>query len=320
MNKEHIEVIVTSIKPSGRGNLLFEVSKPDDGQLPCFDAGAHIDVHLKNGLVRQYSLCGTIGSKDYQFCIRLDAGSKGGATHMHNNVNVGDHLIISHPRNHFQLPFAEKYLLFAGGIGITPLLAMAETIADKGVAFELHYYAANKEDMALTDRLDSTLLGENVFLHESANGDSLRNNLPLCLLQPHEKTVILACGPFGFMRHIKDTAERNGWRASQYHCEQFQNEVVSSIGAKEVFSVQIASTGQTFQVVHDKTIAEVLSENGVAVDLSCEQGICGACLTKVLSGIPDHCDVVQSDAEKALNNFMTLCCSRSKSELLILDL
>lgn len=322
MGKELMEVVVTSMALSGHGNLLCELGLPNKGPLPAFGAGAHIDLHLQNGMVRQYSLCGQLdNSNTYQICVRLDAGSKGGSIYIHQHLRVGDRLQISHPRHFFTLPDAGQYLLFAGGIGITPLLSMAEAIAGKGGIFELHYYAAHKDDMALADRLQLDHLRPNVHLHESAKGDSLRHHTPPCLLQPPYDKAILTCGPLGFMRRIKETAIANGWDASQYYCEQFRNEEVSTDeSAAHGFAVKIASTGDVFEIPPDKTIAEVLTDNGVSVDLSCEQGMCGACLTKVLAGIPEHCDVVQSDAEKASNQFMTLCCSRAKTDLLVLDL
>ena len=280
-------------------------------------------MHLKNGLIRQYSICSpTENNNYYQLCVNLPTHSRGGATHLHNNILVGDKLTISHPRNNFPLPEAEKYYFFAGGIGITPLLVMAETVAAKGIRFELHYFTSHKDQIALKDRLYSADLLNNVFFHESSSGDSIRNKVPACLQKPPiGKAAIITCGPLGFMKHIKEIALKNGWQSSDYYSEQFQNEgLFNKDTNREFFSVQISSTQQVFEIKTSESIADVLIRNGIFVDLSCEQGMGGACLTKIISGTPEHNDVVQSDAEKALNNYMTLCCSRSKSELLVLDL
>jgi ferredoxin-NADP reductase len=320
-NKECIEVVVTSIFPSGQDNLLFELQLPDQGILPPYEAGAHIDVYLKNGIVRQYSLCGPSFNKNcYQICVLLNNKSSGGSIAMHKEIKVGQRLSISRPRNNFALPPAEKYFFFAGGIGITPIVVLAEAAYNIGIDFELHYYVAHIDKKALSGRLNTLELEKKVFFHDGSLGDTLLSELPCCLYDIRQKGAIIACGPNGFMKHLKDTACKIGWQPEQFYSEQFSNDGLITNAEKGSFAVQVASTGETFQINHDQTIAQVLSGKGLKVDLSCEQGMCGACLTKVISGVPDHCDVVQSDEEKELNNYMTICCSRAKSDLLVLDL
>lgn len=321
MKSSLLDVIVTSTYVNGQGNLSFLLSKKDGEGLPPFEPGAHIDVHLPDGLIRQYSLCGPVSKLDaYEICVRLDDNSRGGSLVMHRSIEVGSSLQISIPRNNFPLPQASRYLLFAGGIGITPLITMMEAIRESELDVELHYYTSSISEVAFLQRLQSSPLNSFVFLHHSETGGTLRKSLPTCLAEPNPDAVIVSCGPNGFMSHLKDKAILNGWTSAQFYSEKFHADTLFSDEPINHFQVQIASTGQQFLIPEDKSIAAVLMDHGFPLELSCEQGICGACLTSVTCGIPDHRDSVQSEEEKTLNNQMTLCCSRAKSELLVLDL
>ena len=239
---------------------------------------------------------------------------------MHQQLKAGDRLAISPPRNHFPLPEAGRYLLFAGGIGITPLLAMAEAIAARKGALELHYYVASARQTAFSPRLTQLAAGGTVAIHCSEEGASFRQRIPACLTTPDPDTAVVACGPEGFIQRLQSVMEEYRWSPSQFVFERFTPATENNTAAKNAFYIELASSGQRLQVAADQTIAQVLQHAGVEVMLSCEQGMCGSCITGVLDGIPEHRDSVLTAEEKAGNDQITLCCSRAKSPGLVLDL
>ncbi|PLN41088.1 oxidoreductase, partial [Klebsiella pneumoniae] len=210
--------------------------------------------------------------------------------------------------------------LFAGGIGITPLLAMAEAIAARKGAQELHYYVASSRQTAFSPRLNQLTANGTVAIHCSEEGASFRQRVPECLTVPHPDTVVIACGPEGFIQRLRSVMEEYRWSPSQFVFERFTPAAENNTAAKNAFYIELASSGQRLQVAADQTIAQVLQHAGVEVMLSCEQGMCGSCITGVLDGIPEHRDSVLTAEEKADNDQITLCCSRAKSPLLVLDL
>ncbi len=316
MKSTHLAATVIAKQFNGAGNVLLTLESASQQPLPAFAPGAHIDVHLPVGSVRQYSLCSTAEAENYQICVRLDQASTGGSRWLHQALNVGDRLTISAPRNHFPLPDAPRTLLFAAGIGLTPLLVMAEALAVKQANFQLHIYLKRHDELAFNDRLAQ--LGEHVIIHYSSEGDSLRHQIPDDLKRP-ENSALVACGPAGFMDHLQQLAQQYGWRPEQLHSERFKaDNTLTTTG--DSFEVEIASSGARFTVGKTQSIAEVLEAAGIEIELSCEQGMCGACITGVVSGAPDHRDEVLSLKERAANDCIVLCCSRAHSPLLVLDL
>jgi vanillate O-demethylase ferredoxin subunit len=316
-----IPVTIREIGANGSGNISLQLTAQKGGLLPAYLPGAHIDVFIPELGPRQYSLCtGDHSGEYYEICVKLAENSTGGSHFIHHRFSTGDNLTISAPRNHFPLPDAGKHLLFAGGIGITPLLAMAEQLAKQQTEFELHYYVSDREKVAFTSRLNVPALAKNVFLHYSDANDSLRHIIPLSLYQPEENTRVIACGPDGFIARLEEIMQTHHWQAEQLSFERFSNADLNNDTGGEEFYIQLNSTGQRYLVGPDQSIAEVLLSARVDIMLSCEQGICGSCITDVIDGIPDHRDCVLTDAEKAENTQITLCCSRSKTPLLVLDL
>ena len=316
-----IPVTIKSMDINGTGNISLQLVAPQGGLLPAYLPGAHIDVFIPQVGPRQYSLCGEKGSGEYyEICVKLAENSTGGSHYIHHHCRPGDSLTISPPRNHFPLPQAGRYLLLAGGIGITPLLAMAEQIARQQIEFELHYYISDQQKIACLPRLTAPALAKHVFLHDSAANDSLRHRTPLSLCQPDEHTQVMACGPDGFIQRLQEIMQAHRWQAEQLSFERFGNANLNNDSGGQEFHIQLSSTGQRYLVGRDQTIAEVLLSAKVDIMLSCEQGICGSCITDVIDGIPDHRDCVLTDEEKAGNTQITLCCSRSKTPVLVLDL
>ncbi|MFJ8490043.1 PDR/VanB family oxidoreductase [Streptomyces sp. NPDC094038] len=319
-----LDTVVHSIAlacPTGTSRTYELRAADPDTPLPTFEAGAHIDVHLGPTLIRQYSLLNSPQDSDrYLICVRRDDTGRGGSTAMHRDLTVGQRLRVSTPRNLFPLLPAERYVLVAGGIGITPLLSMAEELARRGADFALHHYATAAE-APLLERLQDAPFTDRVHLHDSGNGDSIRTGLPTDLSAPNPTALVYICGPDGFMRHVTEAATAAGWQPDQLHLERFAPAAREPDPATDgEFHVRVASTGDSYPVPAEMTIAEVLTANGVEVELSCEQGMCGACLTPVLAGEPDHRDEVQTDDERAANTHITICCSRARSAELVLGL
>ncbi|RTR53435.1 oxidoreductase [Pseudomonas aeruginosa] len=316
-----LEVRITRRTVEAQDIVGLELCSLDGSSLPPFSAGSHIDVHLSNGIVRQYSLCNDPRERDrYQIGVLLDPNSRGGSQHVHQYLEEGGLLKISEPRNLFPLVHeAKRSLLFAGGIGITPILCMAERLAVTGADFELHYCARSADRAAFVNRLEKSAFSDRVHLHFDDGHAEQRLDAARVLANPDSGTHLYVCGPGGFMGFVLDSAEGAGWSEANLHREYFAAAPISQ-GNTGAFEVQLASSGQCFQIPADRSVADVLMDAGIDVPLSCEQGICGTCVTRVLSGEPDHRDMFMTDAEHARNDQFTPCCSRSKSPRLVLDL
>lgn len=315
-----IDAVVVSRHDEARDICSYELASADGSPLPDFSAGAHIDVHLPGGLVRQYSLCNHPEERHrYLIGVLRDPGSRGGSQAMHEQIHPGTRLRISEPRNLFALARdARRSLLFAGGIGITPILCMAERLAHSGADFELHYCARSREHAAFVQRLHNASFADRVFLHFDQEPETALDAAQV-LAAPGSDVHLYVCGPGGFMQHVLDTARAAGWEEPCLHREYFAAAPVDT-RADGSFSVKLGSTGQVFEVPPDKSVVQVLESHGIGIGVSCEQGICGTCLTRVLEGVPEHRDLFLSEDEQARNDQFTPCCSRSKTPLLVLDL
>jgi vanillate O-demethylase ferredoxin subunit len=317
-----VDVVVHAISLSSTTSRLFEL-RAAEGRLPPFEAGAHVDLYLEPALIRQYSLCNAPSeSHRYLICVKREPQSRGGSARLHESVAVGDRVRISPPRNNFALdPAASRHVLIGGGIGVTPLASMAHALLEADAPFELHHYCSGPLESPLRESLSSGPLADRYIAHHTSVGDSARHRLPPSLSRPEPDTAIYICGPTGLDARITECALAAGWSEGGLHREKFSRAVpITPSFDDDTFVVHLVRRGCTIPVPADRTIAEVLLEHDVPVDLSCEQGICGACLTPVLAGEPDHRDEVQTDDEHAANNQITVCCSRSHSSVLTLDL
>lgn len=299
----------------------LELVPADGASLPRFEAGAHIDLHLPGGLVRQYSLCNhPAESAHYQVAVLRDAASRGGSTAVHDRVHAGDVLNISAPKNHFPLaPDAASHLLLAGGIGVTPLLSMAEHLASTGADFELHYCTRSAERTAFRERIAASPYAARVSFHHDDGPVAQRLDIAAQLARPRVGRHLYACGPKGFIDAVLSTARAQGWLEAQLHVEYFGAELAPADG-DQPFEVVLASSGRVIPVAADRSIVQALAEAGIELPTSCEQGVCGTCLTRVIDGQPDHRDLYLTPEEQAANDQILPCCSRSASARLVLDL
>ncbi|MCW1246014.1 PDR/VanB family oxidoreductase [Pseudomonas sp. SAICEU22] len=314
-----IEVQVAARHDEALDICSYELTPVDGQPLPAFTAGAHIDVHLPDGLIRQYSLCNHPEERHrYLIGVLKDPASRGGSRSLHEQIRPGMRLLISEPRNLFTLAAeARRSLLFAGGIGITPILCMAEHLAQSGAAFALHYCARSRDRAAFVERLQQSPYADRVFLHFDEDPATALDAARV-LASPSDDLHLYVCGPGGFMQHILDTAKAQGWREPNLHREYF-SAAPTDTRADGCFSVKLARSGQVFEIPADRTVVQVLESHGVEIPISCEQGVCGTCLTRVLEGVPEHRDMFLTEAEQACNDQFTPCCSRSRTPLLVLD-
>jgi vanillate O-demethylase ferredoxin subunit len=298
----------------------FELVDPEGGALPPFSAGSHIDVKVAPGLVRPYSLCNDPAERHrYVIGVLRDPRTRGGSKAMHDELHCGDVIEISAPRNHFALAQgAQRSLLIAGGIGVTPILCMAEQLSTMGAAFEMHYCTRAPERTAFAERARASSFGDRVHFHFDNGAPEQLADFSALLAQHHAAAHLYVCGPRAFMDHVLDTARRAGWPEAQLHYEFFT--VRAPRADASAFEVKLAKSGRILRIPGDRTVLEVLSEAGAELPSSCEVGTCGTCLTRVLEGEPDHRDFFLTPDEQAANDVFLPCCSRSKSACLVLDL
>ena len=299
----------------------LELAAVDGAALPPFAAGSHVDVQLPGGLVRQYSLCNDPGETHrYLIAVLRDPASRGGSSAVHDRVHEGDLLTIGAPKNHFALAHdASHHLLLAGGIGVTPLLCMAERLAHTGGAFEMHYCTRSVARTAFRERIAAAPYAAQVSFHHDDGPAGQQVDLPALLAAPAPGRHLYVCGPRGFMDAVLATARAQGWPESAIHVEFFGAEVAPAAG-DQAFEVMLASSGRVIRVAADRSVAQALADAGVNLPTSCEQGVCGTCLTRVIEGEPDHRDLYLTPEEQAANDQFLPCCSRARSARLVLDL
>lgn len=314
-----LSVQLRSIRYEGPGVSAFEFATSDRSPLPAFSAGAHIDLHLAPGLVRSYSLCNDQQERHrYVIGVNRDRASRGGSVHVHDRLRVGDRVTISLPRNNFPLQEAAAHsVLVAGGIGVTPLLAMARRLSALGRSWELHYCARSAESAGFLDCLqelaDRSARGA-LHLHFDDRAAGLLDIAQLVTSSP-AGAHFYCCGPAPMLSSFR--AACANVPAGQVHLEYFSAPEVRT--SKGGFEVELARSGRVLYVPEGKTVLQVMLDAGIDAPHSCLQGICGACETPVLAGTPDHRDLVLSPAEQATNTTMMICCSGSKSSRLVLD-
>ena len=299
----------------------FELVSADGTPLPAFSAGSHIDVHLPGGITRQYSLCNdpTEGHR-YLIGVLKDPGTRGGSKALHEQVHEGDVVQIGAPKNHFPLAHdAKRSLLLAGGIGVTPILCMAERLAISGADFEMHFCTRSVDRTAFRDRIQRSSFASRVQFHFDDGPLEQKLDIAALLAGQPPVTHLYVCGPKGFMDAVLSSARAQGWSESRIHYEYFSAQPVKS-DADGSFEVELASSGKIVVVPKDKTVTQALVEAGIEVQTSCEQGVCGTCITRVLQGEPDHRDMFLTPKEQAANDQFLPCCSRAKSARLVLDL
>ncbi len=321
MSGATLSVRVARKTVEAEGICSFELVSADGKPLPAFSAGSHVDVQLPGGLTRQYSLCNDpTETHRYLIAVLRDPASRGGSKAMHDAVKEGEALTISTPKNHFALAHeAGSHLLLAGGIGITPLLCMAERLANVGATFEMHYCTRSRSRTAFVERIAASAFAPRVQFHHDDGAPDQRLDIATLLAKRPAGRHLYVCGPKGFMDAVLSSARAQGWPESQLHCEFFAADAAPVVGDAS-FEVQLASSGRIVVVPADRSIVQALAEAGVTVATSCEQGVCGTCLTRVIEGVPDHRDLYLTPEEQAAGDQFLPCCSRARSARLVLDL
>lgn len=298
----------------------LELGSVDGSALPPFTPGAHIDVHVTPSIIRQYSLLnGPSETAIYRIAVKLEPQSRGGSRRVHDDIQVGQVITISAPRNNFPLhadaPFS---LLLAGGIGITPILGMARHLQAQGRPFALHYFTRAPEHTAFRALLAESGMATSVHFHEGVEFAQVESSLREILGARGEGARLYMCGPRPFMDLVATLSA--GWPAGTVHREDFSADPAALMQEGDTFKVKLARSGGVYEVPAGESIVDVLARHGIEVNVSCQQGICGTCLTAVLEGTPDHRDMYLTDDEKEEGKQMTPCISRSKTPLLVLDL
>jgi vanillate O-demethylase ferredoxin subunit len=311
-----LDVRIARREDTATDTVALELVALDGGELPPFEAGAHVDVVVAPGLMRQYSLCNDPRERHrYRLGVLRDPASRGGSESVHRHFAEGQVIRIGRPRCNFPLAADDRpAVLVAGGIGITPLLSMAHALHTRGTPFVLHHCARSADRAAFAHELAASAFAPSVRSHHDDGPPAQRFALDEALADTRGHLYV--CGPEGFIEFVTQGAAARGWPAERVHVEHFKAGV-SQTGT--AFTVVAARSGVSVQVPEGRSVAQALIEAGVDIPLSCEQGICGTCLVPVLEGTPEHRDEYQTDEEKAANTHMTPCCSRARSARLVLD-
>ncbi|MBC7456228.1 MAG: oxidoreductase [Massilia sp.] len=324
-----LSLLVRQIRFEAAAINSYELVDPAGADLPPFTAGAHLDVHLPDGVVRQYSLCNSPAERHrYVIAVLRDAHGRGGSLALHESLLVQDMAAVSYPRNNFLLSAqASKVILLAGGIGITPLKSMAHALDDAGTAFALHYCARNAAGVAFATELDGPWKHGSAHFHFDQGNPAEGLDIAALLHTVEPGTHLFCCGPAGFMQACANASAH--WPAGTVHFEHFKAPDIARPAsgtaseptagtAPGSFAVKIASTGEVIDVAAGVSIADALNAAGVRVETSCQSGLCGTCKLRYLEGEVDHQDMILDAGEQ--QHYLTACVSRATSALLVLDL
>lgn len=303
------------------------VLEPADGNpFPAWDPGAHIDLFLPSGLVRQYSLCGNPAdaARRLQVAVLREVSGRGGSVEVHDGLQPGMDLTINGPRNHFQLEDAAKYVFVAGGIGITPILAMARAVVERGAEWIMYYGGRTARSMAYVDELEQLRdkAGDRGRLVIAPEDEVGRLDLDAIVISAAGGVPIYACGPEPLLEALEERAARD-LAPHQLHLERFGAApagVTTDDEALDNFEIVIASSGVVLPVGPEDRMIDVVRTVAPQVPFSCEEGYCGSCETGVVDGLPCHRDTILTDEERASNETMMICVGRALSKRITLDL
>lgn len=313
-------LLVEEVRREAEGVVSLRLVHPQGRPLPEWAPGAHVDLLLPSGLVRQYSLCGDPGDlSGYRIAVLRDVEGRGGSLEVHDTALAGREVGVRGPRNHFPLVEVPRYLFLAGGIGITPILAMAHDASRRGVPWRLVYGGRTRATMAFVDELCALPGGQVELVPQDECG-----LLPLerILKSVGGDTAVYCCGPEPLIRAVEEGCGRQ-LPTGALHVERFSASSVPRPLEPEPtdsFDVELATSAVVLSVPPDRTVLDVVREIRPDVPSSCEEGFCGACETAVLEGVPEHRDSILTDAERAANTTMMICVGRSLSPRLVLAL
>ena len=310
-----IPLRLVAIRYAAQDTNLYEFAAPDGRPLPAYEPGAHIDVHLPGGLMRQYSLARPYrADQGYLVGVKLDAKTRGGSKWLHDEARVGVVFEIGGPRNNFPLrEDAPHTVLIAGGIGITPVWCMAQRLEEIGTSFEVHYAVRTRADAAFLAELER--MAPRLKLHVDVEAEAVMDVSGAVGAAP-AGAHLYCCGPAPMLEAFEAAA--SGRPADEVHVEYFSAPELKPLEGG--FIVVLAKSGREFEVAPGSTILETLRKAGLNVPASCEQGVCGTCETAILEGTPDHRDLLLTPGEKASGKTMMICCSGSLTDRMVLDL
>lgn len=298
------------------GVVSLALAHPDDARLPDWTPGSHIDLVLPEGTTRQYSLCGDRWDPyTYRIAVLREPAGRGGSAYVHDRLAPGDLVGVGGPRNHFPLVPADRYLFIAGGIGITPLLPMIHQAELIGADWQLLYGGRSRASMAFREEL-SAAHGDRV--HISPQDECGLLDLARWLDTPDPGTKVYCCGPAPLLAAVEQACA--AWPPYSLRTERFNAAALREPVHQTAFELELRRTGRTVTVMPDTSVLHAIRQVGADVLSSCEQGTCGTCLTPVLEGTPDHRDSILADHERAANDCMLPCVSRSRGDRLVLDL
>lgn len=313
-SQKPLELRLRAMTWEAPGVLSLELVAPDERDLPAFEPGAHIDLHLPGGIMRQYSLCGDPADRShYRVAIRAVAGGQS-SQFVHRKLRPGETIGVSFPRNNFPLVDAPRYVFVAGGIGITPLIPMMRAASAKGRPWTLLYCNKRNEDAPFLREIQA--LGGEVSLHSTEAGTRL--DVAQQLSAARKDTVVYCCGPEGLMTAVETATA--AWPEDTVRFEWFTPRSRPEDEASGSFEVVCEQSGVTLTVPPDKSVLATLNDAGIDVPCSCTQGICGTCEVRVLAGEVDHRDSILSSSERAANTTMMTCVSRARGPRLVLDI
>jgi len=298
------------------GINLIEFRDLDGKPLPEFTAGAHIAIRVPNGLLRKYSLCNDPSERDrYQVAVKREANGRGGSANLIDSVKAGDRLMVAPPVNDFALPpRAQDFLFIAGGIGITPIMAMIREVQRQGKRFRLFYCTRSPQTTAFAGELSAPEFKGLVTIHHDRGDPACSLDLKPILAERKNREHLYCCGPRPLMEAVRHMTDH--WSSTAVHFEAFSEAETHKAGDKP-FRVRLARSGKVLEVPVTKTILEVLRESGLDVPSSCETGTCGTCRTKLLAGEADHRDLVLADHER--KDQIMICVSRARSDEITID-
>ncbi|OBB26099.1 ferredoxin [Mycolicibacterium peregrinum] len=317
MREYQAEVVVAEKRSVADGVVSLELREVGGHPLPEWEAGAHIDLSMPSGLVRQYSLCGDPGDlRSWRIAVlrESDDRSRGGSVYVHDSIEVGGELRIRGPRNHFRLTPAPNYVFIAGGIGITPILAMVAQAEAAGANWRLVYGGRSIDSMAFLDELSA--YGDRVDVWAQDQRGII--DLPGVLGAPQPDTLVYSCGPQALLRALEEHCA--AWPPGCLRVERFSAGTDGETFVNTPIEVELAQQGVTLTVPADQSVLEAIEAQGITVMSSCRAGTCGTCETPVLSGLPEHRDDVLTYEERERNDCMMICVSRCRGGRLVLDI
>ncbi|MGW4729778.1 PDR/VanB family oxidoreductase [Streptomyces shenzhenensis] len=309
------EFVVRGLRLEADAVLSVELTPADGGGVPHWEPGSHIDIVVADGTSRQYSLCGEPGEGALRIAVLREPAGRGGSAWVHDRLRPGAVVSVGGPRNHFALRAARSYLFIAGGIGITPLLPMVSAADSAAADWRLHYFGRRLATMPFRDRLGPH--GDRVLLHPAEQGG--RPDAGSLLDGLDDRTLIYACGPARLMQALEATVVAHGCQ-DRFFTELFTAPEDETPREKGAFTVRLDRSGTELEVPAGRSALSVLTEAGFDILKDCEEGICGSCETRVLSGEVDHRDHILTPQERAANDCMMLCVSRAAGDRLVLDL